>query len=229
MSETTQEQNGQPSATDPVATILKVFGPPPVLSSENPETYNHILRQLVEGHSPRDVIEQSYLWHVAVLIWEIVRLTRHKTLAIERRFRQRLASEADRTKLTAEGKQGLASGGAQTPKPANENERLEAIDDAFDSSSKKIFDILKRWPEEFDHARALESGFAYYAGLDRLLGEAIARRDDALSGLERYRDGLGSSLGKVADEIITVEYNEATTAPQDGAAPPLPPAAEAAP
>jgi hypothetical protein len=59
--------------------------------------------QIATSGTP-NVHEQSYLWHVAVLIWEIVRLTRHKTLAIERRFRQRLASEADRTKLTAEGK-----------------------------------------------------------------------------------------------------------------------------
>ena|SRR5215510_6343431 len=78
------------------AKLRELFGPPPVLSTENQKAYDDLTMHLLQVFRPHDLIELMYIRQLADITWEIVRYTRHKTLAIDRKFRARLEFQAKR-------------------------------------------------------------------------------------------------------------------------------------
>src|SRR5437868_3242757 len=84
--------------------LSDLFGPPPVLSTENAKAYDEILARLMQCFAPQDFMEQSLIKQLADWTWEMMRYTRHKTLSIERKFRQRLEFIAKRAKDTAQNR-----------------------------------------------------------------------------------------------------------------------------
>jgi len=81
-----------------LAEIKEVWGPPPVLSSEDAKAYDRILLNLVQCIVPANFIEQMLIKEAADSTWEQVRYTRHKPLVMERRFRNQRKVEAQRQK-----------------------------------------------------------------------------------------------------------------------------------
>jgi len=71
-----------------LAELRELLGPPPVLSTENAKAYDEIATRLMECLAPADFLEQLLIKQLADCTWEIMRYTRHKTLAIERKFQQ---------------------------------------------------------------------------------------------------------------------------------------------
>jgi hypothetical protein len=124
--------------------------------------------------------------------WEIVRYTRHKTLAIDRKFRARLEFQAKRERERAKLKEAKASElGEKNREPATLDRMIE-LEDTFDCSVEDVDAILQKAAHEHDHARALEGSIDYYERVDKLLAGATARRDSDLEQLEQYREDLGS-------------------------------------
>jgi hypothetical protein len=99
------------------------------------------------------------------------------------------------------------------------------LEDTVENTVNDVDAILDRPTAELDHARALEKSIVYHLQLDQLLNTAVARRDDALEQLERYRRGSGKRLRKASDEIIDVEFNDVAQESKDPA-PPLVPSNE---
>ena len=97
------------------------------------------------------------------------------------------------------------------------------LGDVVESSINDVDEILKRTPEELDHARALEDSIVYHEQLDRLHTTSIARRDGALEQLEWYRENSGYDLRHVSNKIIEGQCVEEQ--PQQ-LAPPLAPGGE---
>ena len=209
--------------------IKKLLGPPAVLSSESIKDYDAILQRLMECVEPRDAIEQLFVSDFAEQTWEIHRLRHHKILVIERDHQQRQEKEekrrlqlrkcrAERATEEAEkaeqakqaepvGESMQAEQGDQASAPTTQLERMFELEDVIDSTVAEVDDILGP-ADEIDHAKALQSGIAYFEKLDHLLGVAIARRDDVLAQIDFYRQGLGQRLRRVPDEIIDAEFKE---------------------
>ena len=189
--------DSQTSYTDStVALLLQLFGPPPVLFSENIKSYELVLERLLETFAPRDFMEQLLIKELADHTWEAMRYGRHKTLVMERRFRDRLGFQEARRKLAAQGKNGETSNTQQNGKPATSPE------DILDGLAEEIDAILLPPATELAHARALEVGMNYYERLDKSQSLALARRDNVLQQFERHRDGIGHLLRQVSDKII---------------------------
>jgi hypothetical protein len=134
----------------------------------------------------------------------------HKNWSIERKFRDRIKYEAKREKGYAERKKQLFD--SQPPKEPEESPELERVDELdcdIDESPTDVKRILQS--DELDHARALENAIEFHEKLDKLLNAAVARRDNALEQLERYRNGLGHYLRWISDEIIDAEFSDAET------------------
>ena len=111
------------------------------------------------------------------------------------------------------------------PYPATELGRMHELEDTIENTVNDVDAILERPMAELDHARALEKSIEYYLQLDQLFNTAVARRDDALEQLERYRRGSGKRLRKASDEIIDAEFNDVAQESKD-LAPPLVPSSE---
>jgi hypothetical protein len=212
-----------------LAKLKHTFGPPPVLSTENLEVYDEIMSRLIERFAPQDIIEEELVKQLTDAIWESIRYTRHLTLAIERKFRQRLEFQAQRKKLMAGRKDALARELAEKAQtPPSELERMHELQDVAEGAVSGIDEILKRTPQELDHAHALERAIEFTERLDKLRNGAIARRNDGLDQLERYREGIGHRLHTRSDQIIDGECNDVEKQPAPIAAPAIVPPAEGA-
>jgi hypothetical protein len=212
--------NQEKSTATILAELKDLFGPPPVLSTENAKAYDEIMLRLIECFAPRDFMEQLLMKQLTDCTWDMKRYTCHKTLSIERKFRQRLGFLAKRVKAAAQNADGQARRPAEGDgKPVTELVRMYDLEDFVHSTVQDVDAILERLPAELDHARALEAAIEYHARLDELLNTAIARRNDVLDQLERYRRGLGGSLRKVSNEIIDAEFSVAELEPTENEVP----------
>jgi hypothetical protein len=215
------------TTTKTSAKLKKLFGPPPVLSSEDRKAYDTILAQFLECLKPRDFIEQMFVKDLTDTTWEIRRYTRHMNLVIEREYQRHQdmeenrrqkerklksaiaeqldeAREASREK-EVEGETGPAEQADYTGKPTTQFERKHELEYVIDGLVPDVKEILEAPAEERDHAKALQSGIDYFEQLDHLRSVAIARRNDLFRQID-YRQG--QHLRRVSDDIIDAEFNE---------------------
>ena len=74
-----------------------LFGPAPVLSTEDVAHFETIFDRVVECLDPRNMVELMYIRHFVCASWLVERYTRHGTVAIERHlqhYREALAQTA---------------------------------------------------------------------------------------------------------------------------------------
>jgi hypothetical protein len=212
-----------------LAKLKHLFGPPPVLSTENLEAYDEILLRLIERFAPRDIIEEDHVKRVADAIWESNRYTRHLTQAIDRKFRRLLEFQVQRNKLMAGRQEALARKLAEKAQtPPSELERMHELQDVTEGVVSDVDKILERTPQELDHARALEAAIEYTERLDKLRKGAMSMRRDGLDELERYREGIGHRLHTRSGQIIDGECSDVEEQPAPIEAPPIVPPAEGA-
>ena len=76
-----------------------LFGPPPVLSTEEPKQFDGLFDQVIACLKPRDTVELILIRHFVYALWEIERLTRYGTVSIERWYRETLQLRAQQEKL----------------------------------------------------------------------------------------------------------------------------------
>ena len=197
-----------------LAELSALLGEPPVLSSENAEDYNLMWQKLIECCMPADLMELLLVGQIQNETWTIIRLHRHQTLAVERRFRETNGFLAERRKELKAKKQALAEELARKSRqPMTEYSKLIELDDIIMSTLTELEEIDARQPSEIEHNRALEQGIVFQEHIDRLLNSAHKRRNDALHWLDLYRHGLGQHWREISDQIIIAEATEITPLP----------------
>jgi len=208
-----------------LAELKELFGPPPVLSSEDSKAYDAVMVRFVECIKPKDFIEQMFIKDLTDSTWEIKRYSRHKALLIEREYDALVEEaeqdeEAQQDQQTEQKEQTEQDEQTQQADSPTQYERMLELEQVVDSAVPDVDEIVTSTPEELLQAEALESGIDYYERLDRLMGVAMGRRKDVLEQIDLYRVGLGERLRRVSDEIIDAEFSEAelpSLAPADTA------------
>jgi hypothetical protein len=194
------EEAREKSIETQLAELLQLFGPPPLLSSEHIGSYQETMARFLEQFAPRDFMGQSLIKELTDSHWEVMRHSRHTTLLMERRFRDRLEFQAQRRKNAAEGKEAPAERPtAPDGKPSTDPK------DVLEGLVVDVDAILLEPAAALDHLRALEVGLVCYEHLDKLLAAARTRRNNALDRIEGYGAGLGHSLRRVSDQIIAAQ------------------------
>jgi hypothetical protein len=207
------------SFTTDFVELRGLFGPPPVLSSEDLKAYDAMFARILKSLKPTDFIEQMLGKDLTDATWEMKRYSRHKALVIERQYReQQELEEAEEAEETAEQvEESAAVDGAQSEqvedvKPAGEPttqfDRMLELAAVVDSVIPDCDEIILGPVDELKYAAALENNVNYYERLDRLHSVAMARRDDVLRQLDFYRQGLGRHLRQVTNDIIEGEFLE---------------------
>jgi hypothetical protein len=206
-------ENPKRSIAARLVTLKQLLGAPPILSTESADAYEALLGQLIECLDPEDVLGLILANQIMNSTWEISRLTRQKSLAVERQYNRHLQIQADRKKVQAEQaaqQKQLARERAQNSgKPINEVDQMFKLDDVIEDRFQEIKTLLDRPATEFDHARALEEIFKYYEALTKSIASEMVCRDIALRQLEQHRDNLAQRLRRGSDQIIDVEAKKA--------------------
>jgi hypothetical protein len=189
--------------------VKGLFGPAPVLSTEQPEQFEELFRRMVACLKPRDTVELILIRHFVYAVWEIERLSRYGTVAIERWYRETLQLRAQQEKLRKARKEDLAWKNAEknSAKPAD-IAQLVALEDSFLEVLTDTDEVMERRASEFEHNRAFGQGIVFQERLDKLIASRVARRNDALRQLELYRAGLGQLAQNAASEILDAEFDE---------------------
>jgi hypothetical protein len=202
MSQELQSKSNEPD----LAEFKKIFGPPPLLTTESIEAYDAILTRFLECIRPEDFVVQMLIKDLANHEWEVLRCMRHKTWAIERKSGLWLGYQERRQKLEAQRKAELVQHTERLDKPATDPERIGELESFDYATIKDVDEIFVRTDEELAHARGFELGIEYYERLDKLLHAAIIRRNDCLDQITHYREHLGHRLRQVSDAIIDAEF-----------------------
>jgi hypothetical protein len=181
---------------DQVAELWTLFGPPPVLSTENQQAYDKLCAEYAVAYRPRSALHVRLIREVVDTEWEICRLIRHNTVAIERYFRKKLDNKVLRHRYDNQKDQQRAKAlAASNPKDVAELAVLEARVDKTRSDIEKIF---SQQATEIDHNFAIEHGAEFLDALDKWLNTATVRRNNALKLLEYY-------CGKPPDDSEAIE------------------------
>src|SRR5262249_17037930 len=108
------------------AELKKLFGPPPVLSSEDANAYYAMMARIIEAIEPRDFIEQMLAKDLTDVTWQLQRYSRHKALAVERQYREQQLEAEDEQE--AEQAQDPADESKQTGDPGEEGQQVEQVE-----------------------------------------------------------------------------------------------------
>jgi hypothetical protein len=201
--------------------LMYLFGPPPVLSSENIDHYNEMCGRMTACLDPEDFLELAEVRIVVDSTWEAQRYSRHRTLSVERRLRQSLEFQQERARaIKKRREQEIRNLAEKLGRPPSDFARWVEIETEFESVLIETEEVFDRIPTELQQARALEAAIEYHEQLELLINGALHRRENALVLLDIYRSGLGQRLRRESDQIIEAAATVAEEpAPQIEAAP----------
>jgi hypothetical protein len=182
--------------------ILRIFGDPPLLSTEDSELYSSLLCRVAQEVGPQNIIEWLWAKDIVDLSWEIRRLRRVKPILIERERQSRLAPPPPSTPPT-EAELAFASLLGQPPPPSEADIRCETRRRARHRARSRAYLSL-----EIGSATILSDVIGDYERIDRLLVSAELRRNALLRDIKFYREGLAHLLHDSSAKIIDGEYTE---------------------
>ena len=191
--------------------IWKLFGPPPVLSTEDPKAYEEMLSRLAQClQLGGDFIEILLAKTVINLTWEKLRYVRFKKGLIELARHKRLLEEAKDIEAVASFRHSVKVTQAELArKPVPEREDV----------SDRVNALWDRPPTMLEHAQAMQDCLDDYERLDKLDIAVDMRLRAALSDFERYREGLGRQLRQAVQRVIDGEVNELASLGERGGLP----------
>jgi hypothetical protein len=186
-----------------LADLEALSGPPPILRTEDPELYDKFRAYFMQCLEPEDVVQWYLVDRLVENAWLVKRYSRHKTVAVERWYRQNLEFQARRTKLQKESKEKrtsfLADKMSGTPADLA---HLRYLEDTILETVSDGDEILERTPTGLEHNRALANGVVFHEQLDRLTSSATKRFNETLILLEHYNEGLGRRLRQTAQILL---------------------------
>jgi hypothetical protein len=210
-----------------LAELSKLFGPPPVLGTEDANAYERLLQGMIHCYAPQDFMEQWLIKQLADNMWEIKRYTRHKPLAVERKSRQLAEFEAKRVNAREQHRQARVPRPESDGTPASDFTRMMALEDKLEGVVEDVDALLLKPEVELRCNRALEGAAVYYSQLDDWLNNAFTRQKVLLDQLEQYRKGLVRRQRAADDDAIYAILEEVAGESAESA-PPLAPANKAA-
>jgi len=190
-----------------IARARWLFGPAPILTSEEPHRFEQFFTQLATCLQPRDFIEAQLIWYVTCESWDLNRHPRHAALAIERRYQDGVRQELQRARLQHAQKKEESREEIRSCRPAD-IAALAELEQTMDCTADDMEEIHERKKRERDHNIAFERSMAFQEQLDGLINSATRRRDDALTLLETYRAGLGAQAKAAAEQILEGEFKQ---------------------
>jgi hypothetical protein len=196
----------------------ELFGPPPVLSSENKEGYHKLRNAYVTYYRPTNDRHWAWIRELVDTQWEILRHLRYRTAAIERYQQMRMRVWRKKCKQIVEMNKNQLSK-LYLPFGDSGHEGVLSLQAHIATLEATIQEVEQRKPDDVEHSGDLESAAKYAEKLDKWLKNGTARRNNLLKILEYF-----CRSGEQEAEIPAVDYHEVVQdeVKQIGATPILP-------
>jgi hypothetical protein len=191
----------KPLSEEKVAELWALFGPAPVLSTENQHAYEILRAAYVDLYRPANAYHVKLVRELVDTEWEISRFIRHRTKGIDRHFRQHIEMLLFHTRSQSAKNKDRAQYLAEHQ--SHDTAQLAKVEALVQEAEVDIEEIRNRQPNERAHNHALEQGAAFMDQLDKWLNSATARRYNLLDLLD-YHCGQP----KVRSQVIETDYQE---------------------
>jgi hypothetical protein len=168
----------------------------PLLITESAEEFD-VLRGAFEREiKPRGIIEHMYVYDIACIVWEILRLRRGKAAIINAAFRDALVNVLIEC-LATSGKMNLRA----------EANSLAGAWFKDKEGKKRVAEILNErgFDEYVIEGETFRKSSSTLEQLDRMLASLERRRNRALQCIGEYRYGLAKQLRESSDRVIEGE------------------------
>ena len=185
-----------------MAARWEMFGPPPVLSSENKESYYNLRHGFVSYYRPTDARHWSWIRELVDTQWEILRHLRYRTAAIKRYEQIRMRGWRKKADQILEMRKNQLSK-LHLPFADLGHEQVVSLQNHIPTLEAKIEEIAQRKPDDVEQSQDLEKAARFVEKLDKWLKNATARRNNLLKILEYY-----CRLIDRRTEIPAAHYNE---------------------
>jgi hypothetical protein len=166
----------------------------PLVLGEEEAGYDELLASVTGAVKPRDFIETMWVKDVVDELWEAQRYRRLKAALL------RMAGKDHLVRILETAKDPVT----EKPLPPGSAE-LTAICclQGDEESIGEVKDILTDYALDFDSimARAFADQLETIERFDRLIASADARRDKALSSVDRRRETFARQLRRVAEDL----------------------------
>jgi hypothetical protein len=204
------------AASDDARTVLAaiphhlgfLFDDKPLLPDEDPAQYEALLRELVRGIRPRDVVDAIHVKDILDLIWEAQRL---------RRWRRQLLHQArlDAAKsllapmIELKNRVNISMDNLH----ADEDEATQLVLGWLQGNPKSVstFEKMLQFrglkPEDVT-AAAFQGVLEEIERIDRMAAAADTRRDGLLREIERKQASLSQQLRAASEEVLDLEPAE---------------------
>jgi hypothetical protein len=170
-----------------------LFGPPTLVTGEEPSAYEDLRSRISEAVKPEDFLEEIWVRDVVDLTWDCLRMRRLKAALL--------------TSTTCDGLQDLLMPVLGRPAATELSQEWskrspEAVNKVDEQLAAMGLSI------EAAIAHALARRIDHFERIDRMIMNAELRRNAALREVERHRSSLAEVLRQASDEAIEVEFED---------------------
>jgi hypothetical protein len=197
--------SGKISTTSPSSAPTKTalteepdfFGPPPLITGEEPAAYVALLEQVSTAVRPQGILEKIWVRDIVDLVWETLRLRRLKANLLQ--------GEANRgVRETIEPLIGLLEADDLSKEWARRTSKALRRVEGLLSAAGLTMDVVM--------AQTLDLKLDQVERIERLIASAEARRNNALREIDRHRAALGSAMRTAVEAVEDAEFIDVETA-----------------
>lgn len=195
------QQTKKSLTTDQVVDLWELFGPPPVLSSENADAYQKLVAEYIIQYEPTNALQLRAIREAVDADWESSRCSRHRTVMVERYFRKEANERVLRLQQANEIRTKEIDHINKYSRDEAKKHQLETLIQATEADIAKI---KQAHGNELDHNRILQQGASFLDRLDDWQNSARARRASAMQLIE-----YSFARTEIGDQkVIDAQYQE---------------------
>src|SRR5262249_32348872 len=169
---------------------MKKLFKPPVLSSESRKAYDTILTRLMESIQPgHDFVMVTLVNNLAIVTWEIIRLSNHKKMVMERGYYRHQDKEAERhlkeiDKLKYSRDATLEREAmAEAKKKAEAEKKKAEAEKKGESDKASVAEDKSNQTEQLDQTDAPKTQSEYVSSLEAQIDEKIAELEQLVKAI----------------------------------------------
>jgi len=193
------------TSNDDLATMIRLFGPPPLQSSENFEHFEEMMSKLTECLQPEDFLVSLLVYQLGIETWSFIRCRRYEALILDRWNGVEKTLAAHMAKLQEQRNDQAKEVPELLQGSTSEAARFVALSPVWDRIETDL-NFIERRTDEIKLAGTFERGTRTLQEVALLANDYLKRRNDALRQIEWYRVVLAHDLRKATDAILQQDY-----------------------